>query len=132
MAPKHKKPQHQWRPLRAPCSVSIARPRCVAPIPSPQGSRRRPVSLDHRRAGTVVGPLVYPLDPFDIDVSSANQGPSWGHLFGTDNIGRDVLAQVLVGGRISLAVGFAAMLFGLFLGTGIGVVSGYFRRWDGP
>ncbi|MEK7252059.1 MAG: ABC transporter permease [Actinomycetota bacterium] len=82
--------------------------------------------------GAVVGPLVYPLDPFDIDVSSANQGPSWGHLFGTDNIGRDVLARVLVGGRISLAVGFAAMLFGLFLGTGIGVVSGYFRRWDGP
>lgn len=51
---------------------------------------------------------------------------------GTDNLGRDVLARVLVGGRISLAVGFAAMLFGLLIGTAVGIISGYFRRWDGP
>jgi peptide/nickel transport system permease protein len=42
------------------------------------------------------------------------------------------LARTLIGGRISLAVGFAAMLFGLFLGTGIGIVSGFFRKLDGP
>jgi peptide/nickel transport system permease protein len=82
--------------------------------------------------GAVAGPFLYPVDPFGIDVPSANQAPSWGHLMGTDNLGRDVLARVLVGGRISLAVGFAAMLFGLLIGTGVGIISGYFRKWDGP
>lgn len=79
-----------------------------------------------------VGPFIYPHDPFAIDVPSANQGASWEHVMGTDNLGRDVLARSLIGGRISLAVGFAAMIFGLFIGTGLGVVAGYFRRWDGP
>ncbi len=79
-----------------------------------------------------LGPMVYPLDPFDIDVASANQGPEWGHPMGTDNLGRDVMARVLVGGRISLSVGFAAMSVGLVLGTSAGVVAGYFRRADGP
>ena len=81
---------------------------------------------------SVVGPFVYGYDPYEIDTVSANQAPSAQHLLGTDNLGRDVLARVLVGGRISLAVGFAAMLFGLFLGTGIGIVAGFFRRLDGP
>lgn len=81
---------------------------------------------------TYIGPFLYPLDPFEISVIDANQTPSWGHPLGTDNLGRDVLARVLIGGRISLSVGFAAMLFGLFLGTAIGVFAGYFRRADGP
>jgi peptide/nickel transport system permease protein len=82
--------------------------------------------------GALLGPFVYPFDPYEIDVPSANQTPSWSHLMGTDNLGRDVLARVLIGGRISLAVGFAAMAFGLFLGVGIGVLAGFYRRLDGP
>jgi peptide/nickel transport system permease protein len=66
------------------------------------------------------------------NVPIANQGPSAEHWFGTDNIGRDVFARVLIGGRISLAVGFAAMLFGLFLGTAAGILSGFFKWLDGP
>ena len=81
---------------------------------------------------TIFGPYLYPLDPYAIDTSIANAPPSLSHVFGTDNLGRDVLARVLIGGRISLAVGFAAMLFGLFLGTAIGIISGFFRRLDGP
>ncbi len=81
---------------------------------------------------SVVGPTVYPLDPFAIDTSMANQGPSLDHLMGTDNLGRDVMARVLVGGRISLAVGFAAMLVGLVFGTAVGILSGFFRVLDGP
>ncbi|HKZ20007.1 MAG TPA: ABC transporter permease [Acidimicrobiia bacterium] len=80
---------------------------------------------------SVVGPF-FAQDPYAIDTLSANQTPSADHLLGTDNLGRDVLARVLVGGRISLAVGFAAMLVGLFLGTAIGIVAGFFRRLDGP
>ncbi|MBN4047644.1 ABC transporter permease [Acidimicrobiaceae bacterium AH-315-P05] len=79
-----------------------------------------------------VGPTFYNLEPFDINVPDANQNPSWGHIMGTDNLGRDVMARVMQGGRVSLAVGFAAMLFGLLLGTAIGVLAGYFRLLDGP
>jgi len=81
---------------------------------------------------TLVGPFVYPLDPFELDVPNANNGPTLSHLMGTDNLGRDVMARVLIGGRISLAVGFAAMIFGLFIGTAVGVLAGFFRRLDGP
>jgi peptide/nickel transport system permease protein len=81
---------------------------------------------------TIFGPLLYGVDPYEIDTTQANQAPSLDYPFGTDNLGRDLLARVLVGGRISLAVGFAAMLVGLVLGTGIGILSGFFRRLDGP
>jgi peptide/nickel transport system permease protein len=80
----------------------------------------------------VFGPLIYPYDPFAIDVPSANQGPSLQHILGTDNLGRDVMARLLIGGRISLAVGFTAAIFGLFIGTALGVLSGFFRWMDGP
>jgi len=81
---------------------------------------------------TVFGPYLYPLDPYEVDTANTNAPPSTEHVLGTDNLGRDVLARLLVGGRISLSVGFAAMLFGLVIGTGIGVISGFFRKLDGP
>lgn len=61
-----------------------------------------------------------------------NAGPSLTHLAGTDNLGRDVVARVLIGGRVSLAVGFAAMFVGLIIGVIVGILSGYFRKLDGP
>ena len=82
--------------------------------------------------GTLLGPFIWPPDPFEIDVPSANQGASWDHPMGTDNLGRDVMARVIFGARISLSVGFVAMLVGLVLGTGIGVLAGFFRWLDGP
>jgi len=82
--------------------------------------------------GSYIGPVIYPLDPFEITVSDANQSPSWGNPMGTDNLGRDVMARVLVGGRVSLSVGFAAMFVGVFLGTAVGVLAGFFRWLDGP
>ncbi len=78
-----------------------------------------------------VGPLVHGVDPHYLDILAKNQGPSLKHPMGTDNLGRDTLAQVLAGGRISLAVGFTAMLISLVLGTLVGVLAGYFRRLDG-
>ena len=56
------------------------------------------------------GPLVYDGDPDYIDFSVANQGPSREHPFGTDSLGRDMLARTMFGGRISIAVGISAML----------------------
>ncbi|HEX6298978.1 MAG TPA: ABC transporter permease [Acidimicrobiia bacterium] len=81
---------------------------------------------------TIFGPMLYGIDPYAVDTSIANAPPSAEHPFGTDQLGRDLVARVLIGGRISLAVGFAAMLFGLILGSAIGVLSGFFRKLDGP
>ncbi len=79
----------------------------------------------------LVGPLLWELDPQHLDPRVSNQGPSRAHPFGTDNLGRDMLAQMLAGGRISLAVGVTAMLISLILGTVIGIIAGFFPRVDG-
>ncbi len=78
-----------------------------------------------------VGPYLHTVDPTYLDYRAKNLAPSWGHPFGTDNLGRDMLAQVLAGGRVSMAVGFTAMALSLLLGTLVGVIAGYFRRLDG-
>ncbi|MEM6486892.1 MAG: ABC transporter permease [Pseudomonadota bacterium] len=93
-------------------------------------------------AGTVVfvsitvlcflGPFIHTVDPGRLDPRIRNQGMTWDHPFGTDNLGRDMLAQVMAGGQVSIAVGIAAMLLSLLLGTLVGVLAGYFRRMDGP
>lgn len=54
------------------------------------------------------------------------KGPSWRHLFGTDNLGRDLFSRIVYGSRISIAVGFGAVFVGTGLATLIGVLSGYF------
>jgi peptide/nickel transport system permease protein len=79
----------------------------------------------------VFGPYIWTTDPQYIDVRARNAWPSLAHPMGTDNIGRDIFAQVLQGGRVSLAVGVIAMLLSLFVGTLVGVLAGYFRRLDG-
>lgn len=81
---------------------------------------------------TLIGPYVWPPDPFEIETVNANKGPSWSNPMGTDNLGRDVMARVFIGGRISLAVGLTAMLFGLIIGTAVGVLAGFFRWLDSP
>ncbi len=79
-----------------------------------------------------LGPLLWPLEPGYADVRSRNQGPSWAHPFGTDQIGRDTFARMLAGGQTSIAVGLTAMALALGLGTLIGVLAGFFRWLDGP
>ena len=78
-----------------------------------------------------IGPLIHTIDPNYLDILAKNEGPSLKHPMGTDNLGRDTLAQVLAGGRISLAVGFTAMMIALVLGTLVGVLAGFFRGLDG-
>ncbi len=79
----------------------------------------------------IFGPWLWNVDPGFIDVKARNAWPSLTHPMGTDNIGRDIFAQMLQGGRVSLLVGVTAMLLALFVGTLIGVLAGYFRRLDG-
>ena len=80
----------------------------------------------------LLGSAVYGVDPQYLDYMARNRGMSPTHPMGTDNLGRDMLARVLAGGQISLAVGVAAMVVSLTLGTFVGVMAGYFRRLDGP
>jgi peptide/nickel transport system permease protein len=78
----------------------------------------------------VVGPYIYTVDPKHIDIAESLQPPSLEHPFGTDDLGRDMLARCLYGGRISLAVGFAAMFIAMLVGTSVGLLAGYIRGLD--
>jgi len=75
----------------------------------------------------VLGPLFWRVPINNIDFAATQAGPSWQHPFGTDDLGQDLFARVLYGGRISLAVGFAAMLVAVFVGTIVGALAGVSR-----
>lgn len=75
----------------------------------------------------LIGPFIWRVPINDIDFTARLSGPSWQHPFGTDDLGQDLLARMLYGGRISLAVGFAAMSVGLVVGTIIGSIAGMSR-----
>jgi peptide/nickel transport system permease protein len=80
----------------------------------------------------VFGPYVYRVKASETNVRARNQPPSIERPFGTDNLGRDLLAQNLAGGRVSLAVGVVAMLISILVGTVIGQLAGFYRSLDGP
>lgn len=79
-------------------------------------------------AGTLIGPLIYHVAINEIDFRASMAPPSAVHPFGTNDLGQDMLARVLWGGRISIAVGVTAMLMSVTLGTLVGATSGYFGR----
>lgn len=90
------------------------------------------------------GDMIWTLDPQKLDIRNKDMRPvytllwngeaktQWAHPLGTDNLGRDALANMIAGGRTSLAVGWLAMTLSLLIGTTVGVLAGYFRRLDGP
>jgi len=80
----------------------------------------------------VVGPYVWPHSAGLIDIRARNQGPSLLHPLGTDQLGRDMLARMMAGGKVSITVGVTAMLLSIAVGTTVGVLAGYFRRLDNP
>ncbi len=73
------------------------------------------------------GPLLWPVQINDIDFTAQLQGPSWAHPLGTDDLGQDLLARMLYGGRISMSVGIAAMSVSVIVGTIVGAVAGVSR-----
>jgi peptide/nickel transport system permease protein len=75
--------------------------------------------------GVLAGPLLYPVAINEIDFKAKLQGPSRAHPLGTDDLGQDVLARMLYGGRISLAVGVTAMLISISVGMVVGTSAGY-------
>ncbi|WP_200305354.1 ABC transporter permease [Paracraurococcus ruber] len=74
--------------------------------------------------GVLVGPLFWTLPIDEIDFSARLAGPSWAHPLGNDDLGQDLLARIMYGGRISLAVGFAAMAVAVTVGVAVGAIAG--------
>ena len=72
----------------------------------------------------LLGPWLWQVPINAIDFEARMQGPSWAHPLGTDDLGQDLLARMLYGGRISLAVGLAAMVIAISFGVVIGAVAG--------
>jgi peptide/nickel transport system permease protein len=79
----------------------------------------------------VVSAVWTPYDYAAQDLTLRLNGPSWAHPFGTDDYGRDVLSRLMVGARVSLAVGILAVALTMVVGVTIGLVAGYVRRLDG-
>ena len=73
------------------------------------------------------GPLLWHVRINDIDFTAQLQGPSWAHPLGTDDLGQDLLARMLYGGRISLAVGLSAMAMAMLVGVTLGAIAGVSR-----
>lgn len=74
----------------------------------------------------VFASYIAPYDPYKIDVYHVLEPPSKEHLFGTDELGRDVLSRIIYGARVSLKVGFLAMGIAIFTGTVLGAIAGYY------
>ena len=75
----------------------------------------------------IFGPLFWKLAINEIDFSARLKPPSLAHPFGTDDLGQDIFARMLYGGRISLAVGLAAMAMAILVGVTIGAIAGISR-----
>jgi peptide/nickel transport system permease protein len=111
----------------------------AAGLPQEEPPWRRAVKRLVRRRGAVVGgaavlfvimvavlaPLIAPYDPLATSWSAVRKPPSWLHLFGTDEIGRDVLSRVIYGARASLLAGIVSVSISLAVGVPIGLVAGY-------
>lgn len=76
----------------------------------------------------VVGlPIFMKLDPYGIDVMAFGAAPSSNHILGCDDVGRDLFARLIYGGRVSLMVGICSAIISLLVGVPLGVLAGYFR-----
>ncbi len=77
--------------------------------------------------GAILSSLIFNYNNAgSIDFSKSTNPPSWAHPFGTNTLGQDLLSRVILGGRISLAVGLMSMLVAILLGTSIGAVAGFY------
>ncbi|MBI4492774.1 MAG: ABC transporter permease [Chloroflexi bacterium] len=78
---------------------------------------------------TAVGPLFLTQDPYAQDLRQRLSPPSLEHLLGTDELGRDYLIRLALGGRISMGVGVLSVVLAMVVGIWLGLVAGYFGRW---
>ncbi len=80
-------------------------------------------------AAAFLGPFVYSASPITTDALNTTANPSAGHLLGTDELGRDVLARLLYGGRITLTISVVSMVVALSIGSLVGALAGFYQGW---
>ncbi|MER9754794.1 ABC transporter permease [Mesorhizobium sp. M0166] len=80
----------------------------------------------------ILAPVIAPYAPTKLSIASRLHPPSLDHLFGTDDLGRDIFTRMLYAARTSLTVGFAVVIFASIIGVVLGLTSGFFRRLDAP
>lgn len=78
---------------------------------------------------SVFAPLLTSHDPLESDMYNIEAPPSDEHILGTDDMGRDVYAHLLYGGRISLLIGLLTMIFTVLIGAVLGAIAGYYGKW---
>ncbi len=77
-----------------------------------------------------LAPVVAPADPIVQDLNARLLPPTWQHWLGTDDLGRDLLARIIYGGRVSLTVGIVSVGFALGVGTLLGLTAGFYGGWS--
>ena len=112
------------------------------PVRRPLAQRRVPPLFRHRGAvlGVVIvagillvavaAPILARHDPLFLDANIRLQAPNAAYPFGTDNQGRDTYSRVVFGARLSLLVGVGVALLTLLIGTTVGLLAGFYRRFD--
>ena len=78
---------------------------------------------------SLLAPTLAPFAADALDLANRRAAPSLVHWFGTDELGRDVLTRVLIGARVSLAIGVGSALMSAAIGVAVGAVAGYAGRW---
>ena len=79
--------------------------------------------------GAIFGPMLYPIDPFEMVWSPFSPPGVDGFILGTDYLGRDLLAAIINGARVSILIGLSAAFVSVFIGVSIGAVAGFYRGW---
>ena len=131
------------KPVDIAIDINAAIPAEAAPEPAERKPWRRALRKLWKRRGAMVGlafvvffvllalfaPWVSPQDPLATSWSAVRKSPSAAHWFGTDEIGRDVLARVIWGARASLLAGVVSVCISLAVGVPLGLFAGYVGRW---
>jgi peptide/nickel transport system permease protein len=80
----------------------------------------------------IFAPLVAPYSPNETDFDAILEGPSWDHIVGTDELGRDIFSRIVFGARASIQAGVFSTLLAIAIAVPIGLVAGYYRGWIDP
>ena len=79
--------------------------------------------------GAIFGPLVYPIDPFEMVWAPFSPPGVDGFILGTDYLGRDLLSAIIHGARVSILIGLSAAFMSVFIGVSVGAIAGFYRGW---
>lgn len=79
--------------------------------------------------GAIIGPFLYPTDPFEMVWAPFSPPGVDGFILGTDYLGRDLLSMIINGARVSLIIGLAAAVVSICIGVTVGALAGFYRGW---